>query len=60
MKQLLSELILEERIDGQIDQLSGYLELNQSEPKEARMLAMEQWASTLMNLHMNLTHQNAY
>jgi COP9 signalosome complex subunit 2 len=28
VKQLLSELILEERIDAQIDQLSGFLEMN--------------------------------
>lgn len=28
VRQLLSELILEERIDGSINQLSGFLELN--------------------------------
>ena len=60
VKQLLSELILEERIDAQIDQLSGYLEMNQPEPKETRHVAMEAWANTLVNIHMNLTHQNAY
>jgi len=60
VKQLLSELILEERIDASIDQISGFLEMNQNKPKEPRFIAMENWANTLMNIHMNLTHQNAY
>lgn len=55
VRQLLSELILEEKIDGQIDQLTGFLELNQSDAKESRYRAMDQWASALVNIHMNLT-----
>ena len=54
---MLSELILEKRIDGSIDQLSGYIEMNGNDPvKQKKYQAMEQWASTLVNIHMNLTH----
>jgi COP9 signalosome complex subunit 2 len=60
VKQLLSELILEERIDASIDQISGFIELAANKPKEPRFVAMENWSNTLMNIHMNLTHQNAY
>jgi hypothetical protein len=50
-------LILEDRIDGSIDQISGYLELNQPDGKEQRYEAMDQWASALVNIHKNLTSQ---
>ena len=56
VKQLLAELILEERIDGSIDQISGYLELNQPDEKEQRYESMDQWASALVNIHKNLTN----
>lgn len=56
VRQLLSELILEDRIDASIDQLSGYLEMNSHNSKDARYKAMDQWASAIVNIHMNLTH----
>jgi PCI domain len=36
IRSLLAELILEEKIKGQIDQITGVLELNQSELKASR------------------------
>jgi len=55
----LSELILEERLDAKIDQLSGFLEINQRDANDERYKAMESWANALVNIHMNLTHQKA-
>lgn len=54
VRQLLSELILEKRIDGQIDQLSGFLEMNQPDSKDTRYQAMDDWASALINIHRQL------
>jgi len=55
-RQLIAELILENRIEASIDQLSGYLEMNGNDPvKEKKFQALENWASTIVNLHMNLT-----
>lgn len=61
VRQLLSELILEQRIDASIDQLSGFLEMNQRDAvRDMKHVAMEQWASTLVNIHMNLTNVQSF
>lgn len=61
VRALLSELILEKKIDAAIDQISGMVEMNNKDPiKEKKYQALEQWASTLVNLHMNLTSHNSY
>lgn len=56
MRSLLSELILEERIKGQIDQVAGVLELQSSELQLAQKhTAIRQWANTLVDLNKRLT-----
>jgi len=52
IRSLLSELILEEKIKGQIDQLNGFLELSAAEQKSSQKhRAMEVWGRTLLEMH---------
>lgn len=61
MRSLLSELILEERIKGQIDQVAGVLELQSSELQLAQKhTAIRQWANTLVDLNKRLTDKINY
>lgn len=61
VRALLAELILERRIDGSIDQLSGVVEINKMDlQKETRYQALDQWSASLVNIHMNLTNTNMY
>lgn len=61
MRSLLSELILEERIKGQIDQVAGVLELQSSELQQAQKhTAIRQWATTLVDLNRRLTAKINY
>ena len=56
IRSLLSELILEEKIKGQIDQLNGFLEVSSAGQEAAsKHLAMRDWAKTLQSLHLELT-----
>lgn len=51
IRSLLSELILEERMRGQIDQINGVLELNVAEQQCGhRHSAMQTWGTTLVEL----------
>lgn len=55
VRSLLSELILEKRIKGQIDQMQGILELNPGELKiSQKHRAMQQWGATLLDVHRKL------
>ena len=56
IRQLLSELILKERIDGSMDQMTGILEMNDFKHMDQRYKAMENWANAVVNIHMNLTN----
>ena len=61
IRSLLAELILEEKIKGSIDQITGVLELNQSELKASRKnRAFEQWGETVLELHKKLTKKLVY
>ena len=61
MRSLLSELILEEKIKGQIDQVAGVLELQSSELQKAQKnTAIRQWADTLVELNLKLTAKINY
>lgn len=53
---LLSELILEERLKGEIDQLNGYLELSQESKVEGatRHGELRKWAQSLNVVHGQL------
>jgi COP9 signalosome complex subunit 2 len=52
IRSLLAELILEEQLKGQIDQIRGVLELQQSElAKVQKHTAIRQWANTLASLN---------
>ena len=54
---LLSELILEGKIKGEIDQLNGFLEMSQDSKKEgvnSRHAEIIKWASSLNQLHSQL------
>ena len=44
VRSLLSELILEEKIKGEIDQQNGFLELQQAQ-KSQKHIAMQNWQS---------------
>ena len=57
VRQLLSDLILEQRIEATIDGVSGFLEMTQKDAHDQRYEAMETWAQALVNIHMNLTQQ---
>jgi COP9 signalosome complex subunit 2 len=58
IRSLLSELILEEKLEGQIDQVKGYLELRASEQLGAQKYrAMQTWGQTLMEINKQLTKQ---
>ena len=55
IRSLLSELILEDRIEGQIDQLSGILELRAREGQAAQKhRAMQVWGEKLLDVHKQL------
>ena len=60
---LLAELILEERIRGQIDQLNGFLELSSDQLKSStetvgnRHSELRRWAQSLSNVHSQLVAQ---
>ena len=54
---LLSELILEGKIKGEIDQLNGFLEMSQDSKKEGvngRHAELLKWAQSLNQLHSQL------
>lgn len=58
IRSLLSELILEEKLEGQIDQVHGFLELRASEQLEAQKYrAMQTWGQTLLEINKQLTKQ---
>ena len=44
---LLVEMILDRRIDGQIDQINAYLQLDSRAPKDRKYLELAQWGSVL-------------
>jgi hypothetical protein len=49
IRSLLAELILEEKIKGEIDQLNGFLEMESSDVKGLKKhIAMRDWAKTLL------------
>ena len=55
---LLSELILEEKLEGQIDQLKEVLELRSAEHQTAQKhRAMHDWGNKLLELHGQLVRQ---
>lgn len=55
IRSLLSELILEEKIEGQIDQLNGILELASGDSKFAnKHRAMQVWGDKLLDVHKQL------
>ena len=55
IRSLLSELILEEKIEGQIDQLNGVLELSSSDTIVAnKHRAMSDWGNKLLEVHKAL------
>lgn len=55
IRSLLSELILEERIEGQIDQINGILELASSDTIVAdKHRAMSAWGDKLLTVHKEL------
>lgn len=57
---LLSELILEEEIRGQIDQLNGYLILSEESKgtgQLSRHSELRKWASTLTQVHSHIIRQ---
>lgn len=55
---LLSELILEEKLEGQIDQLREVLELRSAEQQTAQKhRAMQDWGNKLLELHSQLVKQ---
>lgn len=55
---LLSELILEEKLEGQIDQLKEVLELRSAEQQTAQKhRAMQDWGNKLLELHGQLVKQ---
>lgn len=55
---LLSELILEEKIKGEIDQLNGFLEMSQDSKQEGtgqgRHGELRKWAHSLSLVHSQL------
>ena len=52
IRSLLSELILEDRLEGQIDQLNGFLELKAREGQTAhKHRAMTVWGDKLLDIH---------
>lgn len=53
---LLSELILEEKIKGEIDQLNGFLELSKESKQEGggRHGELRKWAHSLNQVHSQL------
>jgi COP9 signalosome complex subunit 2 len=53
---LLSELILEEKIKGEIDQLNGFLEMSQDSKIDGggRHGEIRKWAQSLNSLHSQL------
>ena len=53
VKSLLVELILEQKIKGKIDQLKGFLEI-QEKQNWRRHNAMQKWGKTLLNIHAGL------
>lgn len=55
IRSLLAELILEEKINGQIDQLNGFLELASSQAQGSeKHKSMTNWAKALSGLHYQL------
>ena len=55
IRSLLSELILEDRMEGQIDQLGGLLELRAREGQAAQKhRAMHVWGEKLLDVHKQL------
>lgn len=55
IRSLLSELILEERLEAQIDQLHGILELSSTDNVVAnKHRAMSDWGNKLLEVHKAL------
>ena len=58
IRSLLSELILEEKLEGKMDQVNGFLELSASKILVAQKhRAMQTWGSTLLDMHMKLAQK---
>lgn len=56
VRSLLSELILEEKVKGEIDQLNGFFEMKGGEDKTShKHMAMRDWAKTMMAFQGRLT-----
>ena len=55
IRSLLSELILEDQLEGQIDQLNGMLELRAREGQAAQKhRSMQMWGDKLLEIHKQL------
>ena len=58
IRSLLSELILEDLVPGQMDAIAGNLIMSAVEEKNGhKHRVMEHWGSTLLNIHEKLTDQ---
>lgn len=54
IRSLLAELILEEKIKGEIDQINGYLEMKAEEESGGRSKALKNWAHNLSLIQIQL------
>lgn len=51
VRQLLSELILDGKLEAAIDATAGLLEINKKTTLDARYAAMSKWSKSLQSLH---------
>ena len=51
VRQLLSELILDGKLEASIDATAGLLEISKPTSLDARYAAMSQWSNSLLTLH---------
>ena len=55
IRSLLSELIIEDKIEGQIDQINGTLEQSSTERNAAlKQKAMQEWSAKVLQMHDTL------
>ena len=58
IRSLLSELILEDKVAGQMDAIAGNLIMSAAEEKSGQKhRVMENWGNTLLSLHCKLTNR---
>ena len=55
VRQLLSELILDSKLDGSIDATAGLLEISKPTSLDARYAAMSQWSKSIATLHNQIS-----